>query len=96
MAGWGGLFISPIEKVAVGVKPSFLLLTGRCYRPNRTRLVVPTIEASALIGLGAESGHLPPDTFGRVCASLEPIGRCYLVHPVIHLWRLVTLKVLPR
>jgi hypothetical protein len=43
--GWlGGLFISPKEKLAVGVKPSFLLLTGRCCRPDRMRLVVPTVE----------------------------------------------------
>ena len=26
------------------MKPSFLLLTGRCYRPDQTRPVVPTIE----------------------------------------------------
>ena len=40
----------------MGVKPSFVLLTGRCCRVDRTRLVVPTVRARALIELWAESG----------------------------------------
>ena len=28
----------------MGTKPSFLLLTGRCCRPDRTRPVIPTVE----------------------------------------------------
>ena len=72
--GWlGGLFISPTEKVVVRNETTFLLLTGHCCHPDRTRPVVPTVEASALIGLGAESGHCRSDASGRADAALEPL-----------------------
>jgi hypothetical protein len=54
----------------LGTKPSFLLRAGRL---DWMRPVIPTVGARALIGLSAESGHLPLDTFGRVCAALEPL-----------------------
>ena len=65
----------------MGTKPIFLLLTEHCCRPDQTRLVVPTVEASTLIELSAEFGLL----IGRVRScwrrsgtSLDSIGCCTL------------------
>ena len=65
-----GLFISPMEKVAVGDETQLSAI-------DRTRPIVPTVEAdcwrSLLIGLSGESGRLPSDTCGRRFAVLEPL-----------------------
>ena len=50
MAGSGGLFISPTEKVAIGDETQL-------SATDQMRPVVLTIEASTLIRLGTESGY---------------------------------------
>ena len=60
-----GLFISPVEKVAIGGETQL-------SATDRTRPVVPTVGARALIGLWAESSHHRSDVFGRAGATLEP------------------------
>ena len=64
MAGWGGLFISPTEKVAVGDETQL-------SATDWMRLVVLTIEHTVEIRRTTESGHHRLDTFGRICAILE-------------------------
>jgi hypothetical protein len=66
-----------MEKVAAGVKPNFLLATGRTVRPDQTRPVVSTVEADRwrllLIKLPGESGRLLSDASGQHFADLEPL-----------------------
>ena len=71
LIGWlGGLFISPMEKVAVGDETQLSAI-------DRTRPIVPTVEAdrwrSLLIRLSGETGRLPSDASGRRLAVLEPL-----------------------
>ena len=69
----GGLFISPTEKVAVGDETHLSATDRTLLSPDPTRPVVPTIEASALIELDAESSHCRSDASGRAGATLEPL-----------------------
>ena len=62
----GGLFISPMEKVAIGDETQL-------SATDQTRPVVPTVRARALIGLWAESGLTRSDASGRSSAALEPL-----------------------
>ena len=96
----GGYIYEPHrESSHWGTKPSFMLLTGRCFRLDWTRPVVLTIGARALIGLWAESGLTRSDASGHAGAALEPLwtrsdavlcasGRLVPLRPV-------TLKTLP-
>ena len=63
---FGGLFIIPTKKVAIGGETQL-------SATDRTRPVVPTVGARALIGLWAKSDHTRSDASGRAGAALEPL-----------------------
>ena len=69
----GGLFISPMEKVAVGGETQLSATDRTLFRPDQTRLVILTVRSRVLIGLWAESGLTRSNASGHAGAALQPL-----------------------